>query len=70
MFYGNCKKLFEDFVLNFGDNKTGCCITTAHRLTLPFHEGILGQKQHDCHPPPALIFSVSPFEDEAERPPF
>jgi hypothetical protein len=24
------------FAQNFGDKRTGCCITTTHRLTLPF----------------------------------
>jgi hypothetical protein len=28
------------------------------------------QKQYDCHPPPTLIFSVSPNEDKTERPLF
>jgi hypothetical protein len=27
-------KMCEDFTPNFGDKKTGCCITTTHRLTL------------------------------------
>jgi hypothetical protein len=27
-------------------------------------------KQHDCHPPPTLLFSFSPSEDKTERPPF
>jgi hypothetical protein len=26
----------EDFTPNFGDRRTGCCVTTAHHLTLPF----------------------------------
>jgi hypothetical protein len=39
--------------------KTGCCITTTHHLTLPFHQGIFDQKQHECHSPPTLLFSVS-----------
>jgi hypothetical protein len=30
--------LWEDFALNFGDKRTGCCITT-HRLTLHFPPG-------------------------------
>jgi hypothetical protein len=33
----------EDFAPNFGDKITGYCITTTHRLTLPF-------SQHDCRP--------------------
>jgi hypothetical protein len=37
MFYDNCMKMFEDFALSFGVNRTG--ITTTHRLTLPFSPG-------------------------------
>jgi hypothetical protein len=35
-FYGDCLKMLEDFAPNFGDKRTGCCITTTHCLTLPF----------------------------------
>jgi hypothetical protein len=38
-FYGNCVKMCEDFAPNFGNKRTGCCITTTHRLTLPFSPG-------------------------------
>jgi hypothetical protein len=31
--------LHEDFAPNFGDKRTGCCITTMHQLTLPFSPG-------------------------------
>jgi hypothetical protein len=31
-------KMCEDFAPNFGDKRTGCCITT-HDLTLPFSPG-------------------------------
>jgi hypothetical protein len=31
--------MYEDFALNFGDKRTGCCITTTHRLTLSFSPG-------------------------------
>jgi hypothetical protein len=34
--FGNCIKMCEDFYLNFNDERTGCYIMTAHRLTLPF----------------------------------
>jgi hypothetical protein len=30
MFQGDCVKMCEDFAPNFGDNRTGCCITTPH----------------------------------------
>jgi hypothetical protein len=39
MFYSNCVKIFEDFALNFGDKRTGCCISTMHHLTLIFSPG-------------------------------
>jgi hypothetical protein len=38
-FYGDCMKMCEDFTLNFSVKTTGCCTTTAHRLTLPFLPG-------------------------------
>jgi hypothetical protein len=34
-FYSDCVKMCEDFALNFGDKRTGCCIMTMHCLTLP-----------------------------------
>jgi hypothetical protein len=44
----------EDFAPNFGDNSTGSCVTTAHRLTLP-----LAPKTRRPSPPPAFPFSVT-----------
>jgi hypothetical protein len=38
-FYGDCVKMCEDFALNFGVNRTGCCITTTHHLTLSSSPG-------------------------------
>jgi hypothetical protein len=35
-FHDYCVKICEDFASNFGDKRTGCHITTTHRLTLPF----------------------------------
>jgi hypothetical protein len=35
-FYGDCMKMYKGFAPNFGDQGTGCCITTTHLLTLPF----------------------------------
>jgi hypothetical protein len=35
-FYGGCVKICEGFAPNFGDKRTGCCIMTTQRLTLPF----------------------------------
>jgi hypothetical protein len=43
-FYGDCIKMFEDFAPNFGDKRAGCCITTVHRLLLPFSPRILWPK--------------------------
>jgi hypothetical protein len=34
-FYGDCVKMYEDFIPIFGDKRTGCCISTMYRLTLP-----------------------------------
>jgi hypothetical protein len=38
-FYGNYVKMQKEFAQNFGDKRTGCCITTTHILTLPFSPG-------------------------------
>jgi hypothetical protein len=38
-FYSNCMKMCKDFATNFGGKRTGCCIMTVHRLTLPFSSG-------------------------------
>jgi hypothetical protein len=35
-YYGDCVKMCEDLVTNFGYKRTGCCITTTHCLTLAF----------------------------------
>jgi hypothetical protein len=32
-------KMCEDFTPNFGNKRTGCCITSTHHLTLPFSPG-------------------------------
>jgi hypothetical protein len=58
-FYCDCVKMCEDFAPNFGDKRTGCCIMTTSHLTSPLHQRIFNQKQHDCHPPPILLSSVS-----------
>jgi hypothetical protein len=51
--YGDYVKMCEDFAPNFDGKRTDCCIT------LLFHQGIFHQNQHDCRPPPNLLFSVS-----------
>jgi hypothetical protein len=33
-FYGDSVRTCEEFTPNFGDKRTGCCITKTHRLTL------------------------------------
>jgi hypothetical protein len=38
-FYDDWTKMCEDFKPNSGDKGTDCCITTPHRLTLPFSPG-------------------------------
>jgi hypothetical protein len=39
--YGDCVKMCEDIAPNFGDKRTGCCITTTHHLTFPFPPGTI-----------------------------
>jgi hypothetical protein len=39
MFYCVCIEMCKDFTLNFGNKRTGCCITTMHHFTLPFSPG-------------------------------
>jgi hypothetical protein len=39
MFYGDCVKMWENLVPNYGDKRTDCCIMTTHRLTLSFSPG-------------------------------
>jgi hypothetical protein len=53
----------------FGDKRTGCCVTTTHRLTLPFPLVNFFTKSNMTAAPTPL-FSVPPIEDETERPPF
>jgi hypothetical protein len=70
MFYANCVKMCEDLALNFGDKElavASCQRTISHII---FCQGIFYQKQHDCHPLPTLLFTISPIEDESERLPF
>jgi hypothetical protein len=64
----------EDFSPNFGDRRTGCCITATHRLKLSFfsREFLTNKNMNvDPHPPyspdlPPCDFSISPIEDETE----
>jgi hypothetical protein len=42
MLYGECVKMCEDFALNFGDERTDCCITTTYSFTLHICPGNVG----------------------------
>jgi hypothetical protein len=64
-YFGSCVKMCEDFIPNFGDKRTHCCIPTMHYFTLPF-----SQKTTWLSSPTHPTFSVSPIEDKTERPPF
>jgi hypothetical protein len=55
-------KMDEDFARNFGDKRTGCCITTTHRLTLPFSPGNLIPKSTRPSSPTQRTFIVSHIE--------
>jgi hypothetical protein len=57
-FYGNCVKIREDFPSNFGDKRTGCCITTTHRLTLPFSPGNSSPKRTRLSSSAAILTKV------------
>jgi hypothetical protein len=44
--FGDCVKMCKDFTPDYGDKITGCCVTTAHRLTIPLlPENFFYQKQ-------------------------
>jgi hypothetical protein len=69
-FHGDCVKICEDFAPNFGDKKTGFCITTTYRLTIPFSKGNFFRKNNlTLIPQPTLLFSVSLIEDKTKKPP-
>jgi hypothetical protein len=56
-FYGECVKIYEDFAQNFGHERTGSCISTTRRFTLPFYQGHFKKEQHYCRPPHSLLAS-------------
>jgi hypothetical protein len=65
-FYGDCAEVCQDFTLDFSDIRNGCCITTMHRLTLPFHQRIFDKSNITVLPhPPSLsdlaLCICSPF---------
>jgi hypothetical protein len=51
-FCGDALKMCEDSAPNFGDKRIGCCMTTTHRLTLPFSPKNFFCQKHDYRPPP------------------
>jgi hypothetical protein len=61
MMYGDCKKICKDFALKFGDEGTGCCITTTHHLILLFSAGNLTQNT-----PTDLIFLFPQLQIELQ----
>jgi hypothetical protein len=74
-FYGDCMKMCEDFALNFGEKRIGCCITKTHisfftRNFLPKNNMIVVPDQPYSPDFASCDFSVSPIEDKTRRPPF
>jgi hypothetical protein len=59
----------EHFAPNFGDKRTGYCITTVHSLTLPFTPGIFFTKNMTADHY-TFYFSVFPIDDKIEMLPF
>jgi hypothetical protein len=56
---------------NFGEEKNWLLHHNNAPPTLLFSQGNFStKKQHDCRPPPILLFSVSLIEDKTETPPF
>jgi hypothetical protein len=56
--------MYEDFTLNFGDKRTGCCIMTTHCLSLPFSQGNFLPKTWLLPPtnPTHLIWRIVNFD--------
>jgi hypothetical protein len=57
--YGDCVKICEDSAPNFGDNRTGCCITTSTVSHFQFTREFLTQNNVTVlpHPPYFSLFS-------------
>jgi hypothetical protein len=59
-------RICEGLALNFGDNRTGCCIMTIHRLTLPFPAGDFFFTKNNMtvtpHPPLTLLSWLGPLQ--------
>jgi hypothetical protein len=60
----------EDFTPNFDGKRTGCCITTTHRLAFSFSPVLFLTKINMTLVAHLPFFSVSPIEDNPERQPF
>jgi hypothetical protein len=62
-FYGDCVKMCGDFARNFATKELAVASRQRTVSRYVFRQGIVDQKQHECLPPPTLIFSASPVED-------
>jgi hypothetical protein len=69
-FYGDYGRICEDFVPNFAVKETGYCFTTTRRLTLSCLPGNCWPQTKLLLSPTPLYFSVSPFENKTDSPPF
>jgi hypothetical protein len=59
----------EDFIPSFGNNRTGCRITTTHHLTLPFSPGNFLPKTIGLLSPTGMNdIEVSSSKMETEKP--
>jgi hypothetical protein len=60
----------KDFAPNLGDKELVVASQQRAVSHFLFRQGIFVQKQHACHPPPSLHFSVSSIDDKTGRLPF
>jgi hypothetical protein len=60
MIYGDCVKMYENFTPNFGNKRTGCCITTMHHLIFHFSSEIFLTKNNMTVVPHPPYFSLIP----------
>jgi hypothetical protein len=59
-----CVKICKDFSANFGNKRINWLLhhDNAPSHTSFFTRDFFYQKEHDCRPPPTLLFFVSPIE--------